>query len=151
MKKLEEANNELRGHCANLWTEFKRLSAEKLSDIFNTIKRTKEEENWKVRITITDWDIVNEGHAILIHPDGEVVASPVPSKPNCIEPFGNILEEDFPDIFKRMRTAIPHPLHKQCPGIDFCENTKNDVNSGMSAPISFKKIEKEWQEMFERI
>lgn len=79
----------------------KRLSADKLADIFNTIKKTKEKENWKVRITITDWDIVDEGHAILIHPDGEVVASPVPSKPNCIEPFGNILEEDIGKCWKR--------------------------------------------------
>lgn len=79
----------------------KRLSSDKLADIFNTIKKTKEKENWKVRITITDWDIVDEGHAILIHPDGEVVASPVPSKPNCIEPFGNILEEDIGKCWKR--------------------------------------------------
>lgn len=79
----------------------KRLSADKLADVFNTIKKTKEKENWKVRITITDWDIVDEGHAILIHPDGEVVASPVPSKPNCIEPFGNILEEDIGKCWKR--------------------------------------------------
>lgn len=79
----------------------KRLSADKLSDIFDKIKKTKAKENWKVRITITDWDIVNEGHAILIHPDGELVASPVPSKPNCIEPFGNILDKDIRECFKR--------------------------------------------------
>lgn len=86
----------------------KRLSADKLSEIFDTIKKTKEEENWKVRITLTDWDIVNEGHAILIHPDGELVASPVPSNLNCIEPFGNVLEEDIRECWKRYRFVKNH-------------------------------------------
>jgi MoaA/NifB/PqqE/SkfB family radical SAM enzyme len=85
-----------------------RLDSNSLSGIFEIIKRHKEEEKWKVRITITDWNQVEEGHAILIHPDGEVVASPVPSLPTCIEPIGNVLNEDIQECWKRYRFTNQH-------------------------------------------
>lgn len=65
--------------------------------------------------------------------------------------FGNIMEEDFLDIFKRMRKAIPAPLHKQCPAIYFSEKIRFKKNQGISLPIPYKEMQKEWQEMFERI
>jgi MoaA/NifB/PqqE/SkfB family radical SAM enzyme len=37
--------------------------------------------------------------------------------------FGNIIEEDFWDIFKRMREAVPVPLHQPCPAVTFGKNT----------------------------
>jgi MoaA/NifB/PqqE/SkfB family radical SAM enzyme len=65
------------------------ISAE-LENLFNLVKEEKQRNGWEVRITITDWGLVREGHALLIHPDGQIVASPVPSMTNCIRPIGNL-------------------------------------------------------------
>jgi MoaA/NifB/PqqE/SkfB family radical SAM enzyme len=62
--------------------------------------------------------------------------------------FGNIMEEDFSDIFKKMRKAIPHPLHKQCPGVSLAEKIKMKKNNGIPLPIPYREMEKEWQQMF---
>jgi MoaA/NifB/PqqE/SkfB family radical SAM enzyme len=62
--------------------------------------------------------------------------------------FGNIMEEDFSDIFKKMRKAIPHPLHKQCPGVSLDETIKIKKNKGIPLPIPYREMEKEWQQMF---
>ena len=82
------------------------LSHGEIEDLYSQIKEEKSREGWNVRITITDWGLVNEGHAILIHPDGDVVASPVPSEPKCIRVLGNLQEESLADIWKR------YPYHK---------------------------------------
>jgi len=65
--------------------------------------------------------------------------------------FGNIMEEDFLDIYKRMRKAIPRPLHKQCPSIYLAENIKAKKNAGMDQPIPYRELEKEWHQMFDEI
>lgn len=95
-----------KGRGANMLSH--RLDSDSLSETFKIIKKQKEVEKWNVRITITDWNVVDEGHAILIHPDGEVVASPVPSLPTCIEPFGNVLNEDVRECWKRYRFTNQH-------------------------------------------
>jgi len=84
------------------------LSSEKLEGVFQRLRKAKEENSWKVRITLTDWSRVSEGHAILVHPDGEVVASPVPSEPACIKPFGNLMKESMHDIWRRYEYADNH-------------------------------------------
>jgi MoaA/NifB/PqqE/SkfB family radical SAM enzyme len=84
------------------------LSSEELGKVFERIREAKEENGWKVRITLTDWGRVSEGHAILIHPDGEVVASPVPSEPSCIKPFGNLMKENMHDIWQRYEYVDNH-------------------------------------------
>jgi MoaA/NifB/PqqE/SkfB family radical SAM enzyme len=84
------------------------LSSTQLKDVFERLRNAKKTNNWKVRITLTDWGRVDEGHAILIHPDGEVVASPVPSEPSCIKPFGNLMIESMLDIWKRYEYVDNH-------------------------------------------
>jgi MoaA/NifB/PqqE/SkfB family radical SAM enzyme len=77
------------------------LTSPELSEIYELIKQTKAARGWQVKITITDWNIVDEGHAVLVHPDGDIVASPVPSQQACILKFGNILQEHMRDAWKR--------------------------------------------------
>jgi MoaA/NifB/PqqE/SkfB family radical SAM enzyme len=84
------------------------LSSEELEKVFKRIREAKEDNGWKVRITLTDWGRVSEGHAILVHPDGEVVASPVPSEPSCIKPFGNLMKENMHDIWGRYEYVDNH-------------------------------------------
>jgi len=76
------------------------LDSIELKDLFNMIREEKHSKGWRVRITITDWGLVDEGHALLVHPDGDVVASPVPSMPNCIKIIGNLQENDLEWIWQ---------------------------------------------------
>lgn len=75
------------------------LDSSELGNLYRFIKDEKQKAGWKVRITITDWGLVDEGHALLVHPDGDVVASPVPSNPNCIMKVGNLKENDLDAIW----------------------------------------------------
>ena len=63
--------------------------------------------------------------------------------------FGNIVEEDFTTIYNRMRKAIPKPLRKQCPSVYLAKIIKAKKNQGIALPVPYKKIEHEWNKMFE--
>jgi len=88
-----------KGKGKNIASEI--LSSHELKDVFQKIKSEKERNGWMMRISLTDWNKIGEGHAILVHPNGDVVASPVPSKENCIDLLGNLLNENFQEIWKR--------------------------------------------------
>lgn len=62
--------------------------------------------------------------------------------------FGTIMDEDFSDIYKRMRKAIPGPLNKQCPANYLAPGIKAKHKKGAGLPIPFNSIKKEWQRMF---
>jgi len=62
--------------------------------------------------------------------------------------FGNILEEDLREIYKKMREAIPAPLHKTCPSLHLEEIIKIKKNQGAELPIPYRAIEKEWEQMY---
>jgi MoaA/NifB/PqqE/SkfB family radical SAM enzyme len=79
-----------------------------LVTIFNRIRDEKEKNGWACKITLTDWKRVGVGHALLVHPDGEVVASPVFSNENCAEHVGNILHDDAAVIWKRYSYKANH-------------------------------------------
>jgi len=78
-----------------------KLSSVEIRELFNELKNKKETMGWNVRITLTDWENINEGHALLIHPNGDVVASPVWSKETCTEYIGNLLEENIKEIWDK--------------------------------------------------
>lgn len=56
--------------------------------------------------------------------------------------FGNILQEDFNSIYKRMRTAIPYPIHTDCPSVIFSDTVKNKKKSGI--PVPYNTVLNEW-------
>jgi MoaA/NifB/PqqE/SkfB family radical SAM enzyme len=62
--------------------------------------------------------------------------------------FGNIADEEFSQIFRRMRNAIPYPLHKLCPSIHLSESIREFSRSGRTLPVAHADIEQEWQSMF---
>lgn len=84
------------------------FSSDQLLAIFNKIREEKERNGWIVKITLADWSKIGKGHALLIHPDGEVVASPVFSEDNCIEHVGNILTENIDAIWKKYPYKMNH-------------------------------------------
>lgn len=79
----------------------KKLPTSEIKSVFEQIKKQKKAAGWRVRITLTDWEKIGEGHALLVHPNGNVVASPVWSKEPCIEYVGNILREEISDIWAK--------------------------------------------------
>lgn len=79
----------------------KKISSLEIRELFNELKNKKETFGWNVRITLTDWENIKEGHALLVHPNGDVVASPVWSKEPCIDYIGNILEENIKVIWAK--------------------------------------------------
>ena len=65
--------------------------------------------------------------------------------------FGNILEEDFLIIYERMRKTIPKPLRMQCPSIYLSNTIKAKKNQGITLPIPFEEVEKEWSRMIKEL
>ena len=96
-KKLKILSPIPKGRGKNILS--KRLSSKKIRELFDDLKKMKETLGWNVRITLTDWEYIDEGHALLIHPNGDVVASPVWSKESCIDYVGNILEDNIKNIW----------------------------------------------------
>jgi len=58
--------------------------------------------------------------------------------------FGNIMEEKFSAIYKRMREAIPKPVHKSCPSLLLSKEIKEKRDHGISLPVPYEELEKEW-------
>jgi len=63
--------------------------------------------------------------------------------------FGNILDETFTDIYKRMREAIPRPLLKECPSLFLADTIRSLKDQGVTLPMPYETLEKEWTQMFE--
>jgi hypothetical protein len=63
--------------------------------------------------------------------------------------FGNILDETFTDIYKRMRAAIPRPLPKECPSLFLADTIRSLKDQGVTLPMPYETLEKEWTQMFE--
>lgn len=78
----------------------KSLTSDELSAIFGKIKKEKERNGWAPKITLVDWSKVGDGHAILVHPNGDVAASPVSTRDNCIHVVGNLLESNIQEIWE---------------------------------------------------
>ncbi len=60
--------------------------------------------------------------------------------------FGNINEEKFSDIYKRMRKAIPKPVKKECPSIALRNILENNP-ALEKVPLDYKKIRKEFDKV----
>lgn len=78
-----------------------RLDSCALDEVFQKLKHVKDQYGIHTRIVMTDWDKIQEGHAILIHPDGTVVASPVWSKEGCIDVIGNINTSSIEELWDK--------------------------------------------------
>lgn len=63
--------------------------------------------------------------------------------------FGNIQNEGFSEIYKRMRKAIPYPLHGRCPSLQMAEIIGAKNNQGIALPIPFGEIERAWDKMYQ--
>lgn len=76
-----------------------RLDDTEVNSIFQKLKEVKELFGIHTKVVMTDWNKIREGHAILIHPDGEMVASPVWTKDGCIDVIGNINKSNIEELW----------------------------------------------------
>ncbi len=77
------------------------ISSEEIISMAKDLEIYKNEFGWNVHISLTIWEQIGEGHAILIHPNGDLVASPVWSKEGCLDHIGNILNENITNLWMK--------------------------------------------------
>lgn len=87
-----------KGMSVNIFQDF--VTGDTLARIQDFLQKEKEKNGWKVRITISDWMKIGKGHAILVEPDGRMIASPVWDTNECLLPFGNLAESSIEDLWK---------------------------------------------------
>lgn len=77
-----------KGRSAGFFEEF--ATGPEVDGLAEFLVGEKRKNGWKIRIVISDWMRIGQGHAWLIEPDGRVIASPVWDHEECYEPFGNL-------------------------------------------------------------
>jgi MoaA/NifB/PqqE/SkfB family radical SAM enzyme len=62
--------------------------------------------------------------------------------------FGNISDTSFTDIYRRMREAVPRPLHGRCPALHLAERVGFNPAPGRELPVLFESVQDEWRRMY---
>ena len=58
--------------------------------------------------------------------------------------FGNIMEEDFWSIYRRMRERIPRPIRKECPSISLAQVLGATACEPTGWPVPYTAVRNEW-------
>lgn len=77
-------------------------------DAFSRLKEKAAELQWSPALRMTTWTPENEGHMLVIEPNGTVRAWPVYDAKDLWEDLGNILHEPITEIWKRYRFQKHH-------------------------------------------
>ena len=130
---------------------FSEKERQKVTDLFEAINQKKKYRDYPL-VAYEDYVESPErlgcmmgGHTHL-HVDSKGHVEPCVFLPIS---FGNILEEDFATIYRRMRTLIPRPVHRLCPSIYLSKKIRGFHDHGMPLPIPFSNVQKEWSELFD--
>ncbi len=62
--------------------------------------------------------------------------------------FGNINNASFSDIYRRMRRAVPRPLHRRCPALELGERVGFSPETGNELPVPFESVRAEWRRLY---
>ena len=62
--------------------------------------------------------------------------------------FGNVLEEPFAAIYRRMRKEVPRPLHARCPSLQLAERVGFDRGRQPQLPVPYDAVRAEWRRLF---
>ncbi|MEE1764396.1 radical SAM protein [Streptomyces sp. SP18BB07] len=84
------------------------ISHDEAETEFAQLKRLRSEHMWSPALRLTTWTPENEGHMIVIEPNGIARAWPVYDAKDLWEPLGNVLEEPITEIWKRYRFKKNH-------------------------------------------
>ncbi|MFE9686806.1 radical SAM protein [Streptomyces sp. NPDC006285] len=77
-------------------------------DAFSRLKEKAAELQWSPALRMTTWIPENEGHMIVIEPNGTARAWPVYDAVDLWEDLGNVLQEPITEIWKRYRFKRNH-------------------------------------------
>jgi len=99
-----------KGRSQGIFADF--VTGDELVNLKNFLEEEKQRNGWRIRITITDWMKVGQGHAILLEPDGRMVASPVWDEAECILPFGNLAEQETEALWSQQYPYKENHLKK---------------------------------------
>jgi MoaA/NifB/PqqE/SkfB family radical SAM enzyme len=75
---------------------------------FSRLEEKAAELQWSPALRMTTWTPENEGHMIVIEPNGTARAWPVYDAEDLWENLGNVLEEPITEIWKRYRFKVQH-------------------------------------------
>lgn len=87
-----------KGRSVDIFSDF--VTGDQITQLRSYLAEEKEKNGWKIRITITDWMKVGQGHAILVEPDGRMIASPVWDHEDCVFPFGNLAKSTAQELWQ---------------------------------------------------
>jgi MoaA/NifB/PqqE/SkfB family radical SAM enzyme len=96
-----------KGNALNL-PEHEFITQAEAEDAFSRLKEKAAELQWSPALRMTTWTSENEGHMIVIEPNGIARAWPVYDAKDLWENLGNVLEEPITEIWKRYRFKRNH-------------------------------------------
>ncbi|MEU6406778.1 radical SAM protein [Streptomyces sp. NPDC046985] len=96
-----------KGNALNL-ADHEFITTEEAESTFARLKEQRAEMQWSPALRLTAWTPQNQGHMIVIEPDGAARAWPVYDAPDLWEYLGNVLEEPITEIWKRYRFKDNH-------------------------------------------
>ncbi|MFF1359605.1 radical SAM protein [Streptomyces sp. NPDC058297] len=84
------------------------ITTQEAESTFAQLKAQRAEMQWSPALRLTAWTPQNEGHMIVVEPNGVARAWPVYDAPDLWENLGNVLNEPISEIWKRYRFKKNH-------------------------------------------
>ncbi|UED85044.1 radical SAM protein [Streptomyces profundus] len=84
------------------------ISDQEAAETFSRLSELRTVHQWRPALRMTTWTPSNEGHMIVIEPNGVARAWPVYDAPDLWEPLGNVLQEPISAIWQRYRFKENH-------------------------------------------
>ncbi|MFJ9847629.1 radical SAM protein [Kitasatospora sp. NPDC101155] len=86
------------------------ISEDEAARAFDRLLDLRSVHDWRPALRMTTWTPENEGHMIVVEPNGLTNAWPVYDAPDLFEPLGNLLDEPVSEIWKRYRFKRNHVM-----------------------------------------
>ncbi|MFJ8472406.1 radical SAM protein [Kitasatospora sp. NPDC094011] len=89
-----------KGNALNL-AKHEFITDDEANEAFGRLTELRATMQWSPAIRLTTWTPENEGHMIVVEPNGKTNAWPVYDQKDLLLPIGNMLEEPIQEIWKR--------------------------------------------------
>ncbi|MET7606591.1 radical SAM protein [Streptomyces avermitilis] len=96
-----------KGNALNL-ADHEFITTAEAETTFARLKELRAEQQWSPALRLTAWTPENEGHMIVVEPNGIARAWPVYDAPDLWENLGNVLDEPITEIWERYRFKKNH-------------------------------------------
>jgi MoaA/NifB/PqqE/SkfB family radical SAM enzyme len=96
-----------KGNALNL-AEHEFITGVEAAEAFDRLSEQRAAYQWSPALRLTTWTPENEGHMIVVEPNGKANAWPVYDSKDLFEPLGNVLEEPIEALWARYRFKTNH-------------------------------------------